>query len=234
MTAAYPSHVVITIDGPSGVGKSTAAKRLAQCLGYGYVDSGALYRAVGWLVQRAALPFDATSAIVALLRRTPMEVTFRHGQSEVWIQGENVMAQLRGETVGSAASAVATQPAVRQIVTAQLRRLRYQTDVVMEGRDIGTEVFPDAPVKFFLDASLEVRTQRRYREMQAAGHATTLARVQQAVAARDLQDRTRVVAPLRPADEAHVIDTTDLSIDDVVRLMLSEICPQRVQDNECV
>lgn len=234
MTTTSSGHTVIAIDGPSGVGKSTAAQRLAQRLGYCYVDSGALYRAVGWIVISAAVPLDATAAIVERLRRTPIDVTFEAGQSAVWVQGENVTSQLRGETVGAAASAVATQPAVRQAITAQLRRLRCQADLVMEGRDIGTIVFPDAPVKFFLDASLEVRTQRRYHEMQAAGQATTLEHVQQAVAARDRQDRTRAVAPLLPADDAHVVDTTDLSIDDVVQVMLSEIYSQRVQGNEYV
>ncbi len=161
-------------------------------------------------------------------------MTFEAGQSAVWVHGENVTSQLRGETVGAAASAVATQPAVRRAITAQLRRLRCHADLVMEGRDIGSMVFPDAPVKFFLDASLEVRSQRRYAEMQAAGQATTLEHVQRAVAARDHQDRTRAVAPLIPAEAAFVVDTTDLSIDDVVQVMLSEIYPQRVQGNEGV
>jgi cytidylate kinase len=232
MTTASSGHTVIAIDGPSGVGKSTAAKRLAQLLGYCYVDSGALYRAVGLIVATAAVPFDAPAAIVEKLQQAAMRVTFEAGQSAVWVQGQNVTSQLRGETVGAAASAIAKQPAVRQAITAQLRRLRGQTDVVMEGRDIGTIVFPDAPVKFFLDASLEVRIQRRYHEMQAAGQTATLEEVRHAVVARDRQDRTRAVAPLLPANDAHVVDTTDLSVDDVVQVMLSEIYPQRVQGNE--
>jgi len=223
MTAQALSHIVIAIDGPSGAGKSTVAKRLAQCLGYWYVDSGAMYRAVGWVVNASGVPFDESSAIVDLLERLSIELRCRDGQSEVWVAGQNITCQLRGEEVGKAASAMATMPAVRRRITAKLRQVRCQADVVMEGRDIGTVVFPEATVKFFLDASLEVRGQRRFREMRQAGQEMTLGQVVQAVTARDTQDRTRVVAPLVRAVEAHVIDTTDLTVDDVVRIMLSEI-----------
>jgi cytidylate kinase len=226
MTAA--SHVVIAIDGPSGAGKSTVAKRLARLLGYCYVDSGALYRAVGWAVQAHAVAFHDSDAVMALLER--IDLTLRRGQSEVWVEGQNVTEQLGGEVVGRAASAVATIPAVRQRVTAKLRRLRCQADLVMEGRDIGTVVFPDATCKFFLDAALEVRGQRRFQEMQRAGDGATLERVTQAMTARDTQDRARTVAPLTLATEACVIDTTDLTIDEVVEIMLSGIrakIPQR-------
>lgn len=223
MTVKPSSHVVIAIDGPSGVGKSTVAKGLAQRLGYRYVDSGAMYRAVGWIVNMAVLSPNATDAIVELLQRTTIDLVFDDGQSEVWVNGQSVTQQLQGETVGAAASAVATIPAVRQVITAKLRRLRCQAALVIEGRDIGTVVFPEAAVKFFLDASLQTRGQRRFRDMQRAGHTATREQVVQAVAARDAQDRSRVVAPLVPAAEAHLIDTTDLTIDDVIQLMLSEI-----------
>jgi cytidylate kinase len=149
MSVKTPSHTVIAIDGPSGVGKSTVARRLARLLEFCYVDSGALYRAVGWAVQVRGIAVDDRPAIVALLAHLTIDVRFRHGLSEVWIQGQNVTWALRGEVVGKAASAVATMPAVRQVVTAKLRSLRCQADVVMEGRDIGTAVFPDATVKFF-------------------------------------------------------------------------------------
>ena len=124
--------------------------------------------------------------------------------------------------MGRAASAVATLPLVRQTVTLQLRRLLCQGSLVMEGRDIGTVVFPNANVKFFLDASLAIRAWRRWRERRLAGHGDTFEEVRQAIAARDEQDRTRTLAPLVPAVDAHVIDTADLSIDDVVRTMVSE------------
>ena len=136
---------------------------------------------------------------------------------------------LQGETVGAAASAVATVPAVRQVITSLLRCTRGGEDsepqgVVMEGRDIGTVVFPDATVKFFLDASIEIRGQRRFQDMQRMGQPVALSSVVEAVAARDAQDRSRKVAPLVPASDAHVIDATDLSIDDVVERMLSKTC----------
>ncbi|HEY7531551.1 MAG TPA: (d)CMP kinase, partial [Nitrospiraceae bacterium] len=158
--------------------------------------------------------------------------TVQQGQSEVWVNGQLTTSRLHGEAVGAAASAVAMVPAVRQVITARLRRLRCQADLVMEGRDIGTVVFPDATVKFFLDASIERRGQRRFRDLQAAGQVATLEHVTQAVAARDAQDRSRSVSPLLPAVEARMIDTTDLTIDEVVQLMLSEIYPQILQGDE--
>ena len=162
-------------------------------------------------------------ALVACLEHTPIDLTFRDGTSEVWVAGQCVTSQLRGEAVAQAASAVATMPGVRQVITAKLRQLGCQADLVMEGRDIGTVVFPDATVKFFLDASAAVRGQRRLQEMQQAGHTTTLGQVVEAMAQRDSQDRARTAAPLVKAEEAHRIDTTDLTVDDVVQIMLSEI-----------
>ena len=230
MSVKTPSHIVIAIDGPSGVGKSTVARRLARLLEFCYVDSGAMYRAVGWAVQVQGVAVDDRHAIVALLEHLAIDVTFRHGLSEVWIQGQNVTCALHGEVVGKAASAVATMPAVRQVVTAKLRRLRCRADVVMEGRDIGTAVFPDATLKFFLDASLVVRGERRFQEMQRAGQTMALEQVVQSVAARDAQDRGRALAPLTVATGAQIIDTTNLTVDEVVQIMLPGIqkkIPQR-------
>jgi cytidylate kinase len=219
-------EVVIAIDGPSGVGKSTAAKRLAECLDYRYVDSGALYRAVGWAAKAAGVPLQA-EALTAWIQGLDLTLTFHNRHSEVWIDGQCMMPKLQGESVGAAASAVATVPAVRQVITSLLRRVRDSegsgsAGVVVEGRDIGTVVFPDATVKFFLDASIETRGQRRFKEMQRMGQPVTLGRVIEAVAARDAQDRSREVSPLVPSSDAHVIDTTNLTLDDVVERMLSE------------
>jgi len=216
-------HVIIAIDGPAGAGKSTVAQRLASLLGYQYVDSGAMYRAVGWLVHERTLPLEEPAAILACLERTPISFTFHNGTLEVWIAGQCVTSQLRDEAVSQAASAVATMPGVRQMITAQLRHLGCQADVVMEGRDIGTVVFPDATIKFFLEASLQVRGQRRMQEMQQVGNTATLGQVVEAMARRDSQDRARTVAPLMQSSEAHTIDTTDLTVDEVVQTMLSEI-----------
>ena len=223
MTGKQGPHVVIAIDGPAGAGKSTAAQRLARLLGYQYVDSGAMYRAVGWLVRERALPLGEPAAILACLERTPIALTFHAGTLEVWVAGQCVTSQVRGEAVARAASAVATMPGVRQVITAKLRHMGCQADVVMEGRDIGTVVFPDATVKFFLDAALTVRGQRRMQELQQGGNTATLGQVVEAMARRDSQDRARAAAPLGQSPDAHTIDTTDLTVDEVVQTMLSEI-----------
>ena len=223
MTEKQCPYVIIAIDGPSGAGKSTAAQGLARRLGYRYVDSGALYRAVGWLVRAHALPLEDQEAIVACLQRTPIKVTFSAGALQVWAAGQCVTSQLRSEAVARTASAVATMPGVRQVITAQLRQLGCEADVVMEGRDIGTVVFPDATIKFFLDASPTVRGQRRLQEMQQDENPATLEQVVAAMAQRDSQDRTRATAPLVQSTEAQTIDTTDLTVDEVVQTMLSEI-----------
>ncbi len=241
MAMARRGDVVIAIDGPSGVGKSTVARRLAERLGYGYVDSGALYRAVGWAAQTAGTPLES-GPLTEWISRVRLDLTFvqpRSGpwHSEVWIDGQCMTPNLQGENVGVAASAVATVPAIRQVITSLLRNARGREGerfvgvvpggvvpggIVMEGRDIGTVVFPDATVKFFLDASIEARGQRRFQDMQRMGQAVTLSSVIEAVAARDAQDRSRETAPLTSARDAHVIDATDLTIDDVVERMLSK------------
>jgi cytidylate kinase len=223
MTEKQRPYVIIAIDGPSGAGKSTAARRLACLLGYRYVDSGALYRAVGWLVRAQALPLEDPGAIVACLQRTPIDLTFPDGTLQVRVAGQCVTSQLRSEAVARAASTVATMPGVRQVITAQLRQLGCEADVVMEGRDIGTAVFPDATVKFFLDALPTVRGQRRLQEMQQGGDTATLGQVVEAMAQRDSQDRARATAPLVQSPEAQTIDTTDLTVDEVIQTMLSEI-----------
>jgi len=215
--------VIIAIDGPSGAGKSTVARRLARLLGYHHVDSGALYRAVGWLVREHALPLEDPAAIVACLQRTPIDLTFPDGTLQVWVAGQCVTSQLRSEAVAHAASAVATMPGVRQVITAQLRQIGREADVVMEGRDIGTVVFPDAAVKFFLDAAPMVRGRRRLQDMQQGEDTATLGQVVEAMAQRDSQDRARATAPLVPSPDARTIDTTDLTVDEVVQTMLSEI-----------
>jgi cytidylate kinase len=223
MTEKQRPNVIIAIDGPSGAGKSTVAQRLARLLGYRYVDSGALYRAVGWLVRARALPLEDSAAIVACLQRTPIELTFPDGTLQIWVAGQCVTSQLRSEAVARAASAVATMPGVRQVITAQLRQIGSEADVVMEGRDIGTVVFPNAALKFFLDALPRVRGQRRLQEMQQGGNSATLGQVVEAMTQRDSQDRTRAAAPLVQSPDAQTIDTTDLTVDEVVQTMLSEI-----------
>ena len=231
MTGKRCSHVIITIDGPSGAGKSTVAQCLARLLGYWYVDSGAMYRAVGWLVRERALPLDDVSTIVACLERTPLALRCRDGVGEVWVDSQCVNSQLRGEAVAHAASAVATMPEVRQVITAKLRQLGCQADLVIEGRDIGTVVFPDADVKVYLDASPEERARRR---AQDPAHAVSqkprpMQTVVQALKERDHADRTRPVSPLVAADDAIYIDTTGMAVDEVVREVI-KIVQDRIKE----
>ena len=222
MPSCSPRAFVVAIDGPSGVGKSSAASRLAEAFGFHCAHSGTMYRAVGWLVESRGVPHRDSGRIAALVTESRVRIALGPGEAAVRVNGWDISEQLAGEAVGAAASAVARLPAVRQAVTAQLRRFRCQGSLVMEGRDIGTVVFPDADVKFFLDASLDVRAQRRWHEMRRVGGGETLEEIRRALAARDDQDRTRDLAPLVPARDAQVIDTSDFSIDDVVLTMVSE------------
>jgi cytidylate kinase len=167
----------------------------------------------------------------ALLDRTSIELIFSCGRTSVWIDGCHITCQLRGESVGKAASAVALLPVVREAITKKLRSFRGQTDLVMEGRDIGTVVFPDATCKFYLEASLEARAQRRFQELHKAGQQITLTQIRQSIIARDTQDEQRAAAPLSKAPDAAVIDTTDLTVDDVVKIMLSGVRKQTLQRN---
>lgn len=224
------TRVVIAIDGPSGAGKSTVARKVAEHLGYQYVDSGAFYRAVGWLMHARGVPVEDAAAVMACLAHTPLRATFEAGIFHMWVADACVTSDLRGEAAGRAASAVALLPGVRAVITAQLQRVGAPANVVMEGRDIGTVVFPEAQVKFFLDASLAVRGQRRLQETPP-GETPALSRhILEAMATRDRQDQGRPTAPLVQAADAQRIDTTDLTVDEVVQTMLSEI--HRVLDGE--
>ena len=222
MSSKSPGSVIVAIDGPSGVGKSTAAVRMAKILGFNYAQSGGMYRAVGWLVESSGVPHGDSGRIAALVSESRIDMALRPGEGAVRVNGLDISSQLASETVAAAASAVAGLPAVRRAVTARLRRLRCHGSLVMEGRDIGTVVFPEAGIKFFLDAVLDVRAERRWRQMQGAGCTVTLDEVRRAVAVRDERDRTRALAPLVAAEDAQVIDTSDFSIDALVETMVSE------------
>lgn len=209
---------IITIDGPSGSGKGTVTSLLAERLGWRVLDSGALYRLVGLLVDRAGIDFNNESQVSEIARQ--MSVDF--AGDKVLLNGEDVALAIRTETAGNNASKVAALPAVRQALLEWQREQAGEPGLVADGRDMGTVVFPDAPVKIFLDASAEERAKRRYKQLMEKGLAANLATLTAEIRERDERDRHRAVAPLRPAEDALVIDSTALSIEAVLEKVLEQ------------
>ena len=209
---------MIAIDGPSGVGKGTVARAVAAALGCRHVDTGAMYRAVAWKAHRAGVPLADERAVASLAEATAFEAI----RGVVLVDGEDVGAALRTPEIDRLAARVARLPLVRQVLVAEQRRLGSNGDVVMEGRDIGTVVFPDAAVKVYLDAAPEERARRRSLDPAHAG-SHDVAKVRNELDARDESDRTRAVAPLAIAPDAHLIDTTGLTIADVVDKVMAII-----------
>jgi len=214
---------VIAIDGPSGAGKSTTARLLAERLGYVYIDTGAMYRAIGWKAKREGIDPSDEEKMADLCRCT--EVTIRQvGKNPgFFVDGQDVTGEIRTPEMGMMASAVSKSPSVRARLLTLQRDLGRCGGVVLDGRDIGTVVFPDADAKFFLDASAEERGRRRYLELKAKGLEVDLMQITQEIRDRDSQDSGRSIAPLRRADDAVLIDSTTMGIDAVVDKMLSDI-----------
>jgi len=216
-------RLIITIDGPAGAGKSTAAKGLAKALGYRYLDSGALYRAVAWEALRRRLDMENSEAWEDFLQGFKPEIVLAEADLKLYLDGQEVSRELRTPEVSRAASRVAAVPQVRQWVNACLRRLAPDRGVVAEGRDLGSVVFPDAEVKFFLTADLATRATRRRREWQNANLTVDLEKTIQELVSRDRQDETRAAAPLRVPEGAVCLDTTTLSPEEVVNTCLAEV-----------
>jgi cytidylate kinase len=203
---------VIAIDGPAGAGKSTVARRLAQRLGYRFIDTGAMYRALAWSVAAAGLTPEDSPALRKHLES--VDITLDDGR--VHVDGVDVSEEIRTPAVGQFTSRLTTLAIVREKLTPLQRRLAAAGGAILEGRDTGTVVYPDAEVKVYLDASLEARAQRRHAEWQARGVPMDLEVVRSEIIARDAQDSTRALAPLRKAPDAIYLDTTALGIEDVV------------------
>ncbi|HEU5406399.1 MAG TPA: (d)CMP kinase [Nitrospira sp.] len=215
--------MIIAIDGPAGVGKSTVAKLLAARLGYLYLDTGALYRAIGWKTLQSRIRPTDHEQVATLLPTTSIHMQFHHDTMQVLVDGIDVTGELRTPEVTATASIVSAIPAVREWLLPIQRQIGQRGSVVAEGRDIGTKVFPAAPFKFFLEADADVRVARRHSELVAAGRGGTVETTFRDLSDRDRRDRTRTVDPLVPAGDARLIDTSALSPDQVVEQIITAV-----------
>lgn len=221
MTRKTADCFVVAIDGPAGAGKSTVARRVAAELGYGYVDSGALYRAAALAALRSKVATDDADAVAE--RIADARIALSADSKSVLLDGDEVSQAIRTPEVSQAASRVSAMPAVRAALIDLQRRAARPPGIVADGRDIGTVIFPDAGLKIFLDADPAERAKRRTDELLGRGNSANLADVRKEMDERDSRDRNREVAPLRPAGDAIVVDSTTMGIDEVVGLIVNEI-----------
>lgn len=225
MSRARP---VVAIDGPAGAGKTTVTRRVAERLGYVLVGTGALYRSVALAAERQGVDWDDTAAVGVLAhdlaaRGAIQFAPGRAGQQRVLLEGQDVSTAIRAEDIGQGASKVSAIPEVRRALLDMQRAAGAHGGVVLEGRDIGTVVMPDAEAKFYLTASVQVRAQRRFDELRAAGTEAALDQVMSEVIERDRRDSTRPVAPLKRAEDAELIDSSSMSIDEVVDAIVRRV-----------
>ena len=210
----------IAIDGPAGAGKSTIAKKLAQKLGYVYVDTGAMYRAMAYYFLQQGIDKTDEAAINAAVDGVDVTIRYVDGAQQVLLNGEDVTGSLRSEQVGNMASNTSVYPAVRVKLVALQQKLAQTTDVIMDGRDIGTCVLPDAQVKIYLTASVGTRAKRRYDELVEKGEKPDLAKIEADIEERDYRDMHREMSPLRQADDAVLVDSSEMNIEQVVSAIL--------------
>lgn len=210
----------VAIDGPSGAGKSTIAKFLAEKLNFLYVDTGAMYRSIGLYAARQGVASNDADAVEALLPQIKLDLAYVDGEQRIFLNGEDVSRAIRTEEASKNASAVSAIPAVRAFLLEFQRSFAKQNCILMDGRDIGTVVLPDADVKIFLTASAEARAQRRYKEQVERGEDVTLEAVFEAIRKRDEADSSRAAAPLKAADDAVVVDTTYLNLEESIAKIL--------------
>ena len=210
----------IPIDGPAGAGKSTIAKKLAQELGYVYVDTGAMYRAMAYYFLQQGIDKTDEAAINAAVDGVDVTIRYVDGAQQVLLNGEDVTGSLRSEQVGNMASNTSVYPAVRVKLVALQQKLAQTTDVIMDGRDIGTCVLPDAQVKIYLTASVGTRAKRRYDELVEKGEQPDLEKIEADIEERDYRDMHREMSPLRQADDAVLVDSSEMNIEQVVSAIL--------------
>lgn len=215
--------IAVAIDGPAGAGKSTIAKAAAARLGYVYVDTGALYRAIGLYVLENGIALTDTAAIIGRLGEISVEICHRDGAQRISLCGRDVTEDIRRPEMGMAASAVSAIPEVRAFLLALQRDMARRYNVVMDGRDIGTVVLPDAQVKIFLTASLEARARRRHNEHLAKGQQVSYNKILEDIKQRDYNDSNRAIAPLKQAEDAVLADTSHLDLSQSILLILQLI-----------
>jgi cytidylate kinase len=206
----------IAIDGPAGAGKSTIAKLAAKELGYIYVDTGAMYRTIALYVIRKNVDYNNEELLEKALSDIDIEIKYVDGNQQVWLNGEDVSSSIRNEEVGNMASTVATKKQVREKLLQLQRDIAAKNNVIMDGRDIGTFVLPNAECKIYLTASVSVRAKRRYDELVARGEAPVLEKIEADIEKRDYQDMNREIAPLKQAEDAVYLDSSDMTIQEVV------------------
>lgn len=211
----------IAIDGPAGAGKSTIAKRVAQELSYIYVDTGAMYRAMALYFLRAGIAPEDEAGITESCKEITVTLSNEGGEQKVFLNGENVNGFIRTEEVGKMTSAVSVYAPVREKLTQLQREMAARTDLIMDGRDIGTCVLPEAQVKIYLTASVETRGRRRYLELREKGAACSLEEICRDIEKRDHQDMTREISPLKQAEDAILVDSSEMGIEEVVQRILN-------------
>lgn len=217
----------IAIDGPAGAGKSTIAKKVAKELSFIYVDTGAMYRAMGLYFLRKGIVPENAAAIEAACDEIQVSIRYENGEQQVLLNGENVSAEIRKEEVGNMASKTSVNGKVREKLVALQRELAKKENVVMDGRDIGTQVLPDATAKIYLTASAAERARRRFLELQQKGTPGVLEEIEADIIERDHRDMTREISPLRQAEDAVLVDASHMTIDEVAAAVISEFEKKR-------